>query len=40
MAINMSMPVDLVKRMSLDINDTDKNGLFGFWGAEPFYYQQ
>lgn len=38
MAINSSMPVNMVHNIELNVNDTDTNGLFGFWAEEPKYY--
>lgn len=38
MNINQSMPVNNVTMLQLNITDVDKNGLFGFWAEEPFYF--
>jgi hypothetical protein len=38
MAINSSMPVNMVQRIELNVTDTDEKGLFGFWAEEPFVY--
>ena len=40
MEINTSMPVNNVTMIDLNVTDTDKNGLFGFWAEEPKYYTQ